>query len=165
VPFRPDALASALGSLRSASATCGLSISGVAWLATRNDEQTRLSLVPDEEPEVVRGPPWWVCVPRAGWPEGLEADLASLGLWEPGRGDRQTELLLEAPGCAGRDAAEAALRACLLTEPEVAAGPDEWAQLADPWRYKQLRVPFSFTSQMGERLCMPCEPPARVASG
>jgi hypothetical protein len=131
-------------------------VSGVAWLATRNDEQTRLSLGPDGEPEVVRGPPWWVCVPRATWPEGLEADLTSLGLWEPGRGDRQTELLLEAPGCAGRDAAEAALRACLLTEREVAAGPGEWARLADPWWEEPPQKLFSFLPPRGERVCVPC---------
>jgi G3E family GTPase len=53
------------------------------------------------------------CVPAAGW------------------GDRKTEVVLIARGLS-RTQIDAELNACLLTEEEVARGPEAWAALEEP---------------------------------
>ncbi len=39
--------------------------------------------------ELRRGEPWWAAVDRLLWPEGMEADMAAAGVWDPDHGDRQ----------------------------------------------------------------------------
>lgn len=76
---------------------------------------------------------WWSAVPRSQWP--TEPDLLAQisaqceGEW----GDRRQELVF-----IGQDLEEPVIRArldaCLLTEQELAAGPEEWgASLVDPF--------------------------------
>lgn len=149
-PFRPAAIAAALasdGSIGNGGESGILrdsELNGVVWLATRNEEQVRLSLVVGGVADVRRGPPWWACVPNEEWPEGLAADLNSLGLWDSEHGDRQTELAIETRGCAASDAIEVALRECLLSEAEMVAGVEAWSLLDDPWWTEHLQKPFSF---------------------
>lgn len=80
---------------------------------------------------------WWAAIDAEEWPAdaasraGIEADMVDDGL--PAEyGDRRQELVLigenlDAPGL------EARLDACLLTDAELAAGPEAWAAYPDPF--------------------------------
>jgi len=80
---------------------------------------------------------WWAALDEADWPRDaadraeVEADMLDEG--QPSSwGDRRQELVLigeqlDAP------ALEALLDACLLTDAEMAAGPDAWAAYPDPF--------------------------------
>lgn len=80
---------------------------------------------------------WWAAIDAGEWPAdaasraGIEADMVDDGL--PAEyGDRRQELVLigenlDATGL------EARLDACLLTDAELAAGPEAWAAYPDPF--------------------------------
>ncbi|MET3515368.1 G3E family GTPase [Pseudacidovorax sp. 1753] len=75
---------------------------------------------------------WWAAVPREHWPEDPEALAAIERHWLPEVGDARQELVL-----IGMDMDEAALRArldaCLLTDAEMARGPEAWLRYDDPF--------------------------------
>lgn len=75
---------------------------------------------------------WWAAVPEALWPTDARALAEIHSEWQEPFGDRRQELVL-----IGVDLDEPALRAsfdrCLLTDAELAAGPDAWSELADPF--------------------------------
>ena len=95
-PFCPKDLMAALDHIRGLSqASSGLiSMGGIAWLATRPNEQVSLSISSPGSPVVVeRGPPWWACVPEEEWPDGLAEAIQPL--WSETFGDRQVDPTLE----------------------------------------------------------------------
>jgi G3E family GTPase len=104
---------------------------GYFWLATRMDWVGELSQAGTARRN--RGVSvWW-----ASLLEGRACDLTQmeelLGLsWDPVFGDRRQELAF-----VGLDMDEAALRArldaCLLTDDEMAWGPQEWLKIPDPF--------------------------------
>ena len=76
---------------------------------------------------------WWAAVPPEEWPTEPEAvaDIAArlhAGPW----GDRRQEIVFIGTEL-DEDALTARLDACLLTDAELAAGPEDWAGLPDPW--------------------------------
>ncbi|MDC7707031.1 zinc metallochaperone GTPase ZigA [Vogesella indigofera] len=75
---------------------------------------------------------WWDAVDRADWPDDAESRALIASRWQEPWGDRQQELVLIG---IDMDAAAltAAFDACLLTDDELAAGADSWADLADPF--------------------------------
>ena len=75
---------------------------------------------------------WWDAVDRADWPDDAESRALIASRWQEPWGDRQQELVLIG---IDMDAAAltAAFDACLLTDAELAAGADSWADLADPF--------------------------------
>ena len=107
-----------------------LRLKGIAWLATRHEQQASLALAGTQF-ELTPGPPWWAALPREEWPEGLQEDIGPL--WDEAHGDRQSEMV-----CIGQDldhaAAKAELDKCLLTDEEMAGGGDKWRDaLPDPF--------------------------------
>jgi len=79
---------------------------------------------------------WWAAVPPERWPQDPEAVAMIRSHWDEQVGDARQELVL-----IGMDMIEAALRArfdaCLLTDTEMAAGPDGWMAWKNPfaeWR-------------------------------
>ena len=107
-----------------------LRLKGIAWLATRHEQQASLALAGTQF-ELTPGPPWWAALPREEWPEGLQEDIGPL--WDEAHGDRQSEMV-----CIGQEldhaAAKAELDKCLLTDEEMAGGGDKWRDaLPDPF--------------------------------
>jgi len=89
---------------------------GFCWIATRPKFVGTLSCVGSLH-DLKQAQPWWAAMEKELWPEGLEHDLKSAGLWQEPHGDRSQEIVV-----IGRhvDAdIEAALDACLLTEAEM----------------------------------------------
>lgn len=75
---------------------------------------------------------WWAAVPKQHWPTDPEALQFIEKYWDPNVGDARQELVV-----IGIDADEHALRqrldACLLTDEEMALGPQGWLELDDPF--------------------------------
>lgn len=76
---------------------------------------------------------WTVAQPDAG---RAQADAAAAGRWHPVWGDRCQELVWIGMGM-DEAAIRAMLDACLLTDEEMALGPEAWAEQIDdplpPW--------------------------------
>lgn len=75
---------------------------------------------------------WWAAVPKQQWPTDAEALQFIEKYWDPNVGDARQELVI-----IGIDANESVLRtrldACLLTDAEMALGPQGWAAFNDPF--------------------------------
>jgi hypothetical protein len=75
---------------------------------------------------------WWAAVPDEDWPRDPESLAIIEKNWDDKFGDCRQELVI-----IGMDMDEAALRArfdaCLLTDEEMALGPNGWEALADPF--------------------------------
>ena len=75
---------------------------------------------------------WWRFVPRAQWPQDDESQQGIRRKWQEVVGDCRQELVF-----IGQHIDFALLRAelddCLLTEAEMAAGPEAWLHLPDPF--------------------------------
>jgi len=109
---------------------------GLFWLASRMDIAGDWSQAGGVCRPGAAGA-WWAAIDAEEWPsEGLaraaiEADLLEDGL--PAEyGDRRQELVLTGIDL-DSDALLARLDACLLTDEEMAAGPETWATYPDPF--------------------------------
>lgn len=75
---------------------------------------------------------WYAALPPEEWPEEAEAQATIRADWQEPWGDRRQELVF-----IGVELDEVALRqkldAALLTEAELAAGPERWRELRDPF--------------------------------
>ena len=75
---------------------------------------------------------WWAAVPPEQWPEDEETVAFIKEKWHEGVGDARQELVL-----IGMNMDEPSLRAqldaCLLTDIELAAGPQAWVKLHNPF--------------------------------
>jgi G3E family GTPase len=103
---------------------------GFCWIATRPDWVglwSQAGKVAELSPHAV----WWDSVPQAEWPEDPESRLGIVCQFDGAWGDRRQELVF-----IGRKldetAVRAALDACLLSDAEMAGGPQAWAAFADP---------------------------------
>ncbi|NWF80357.1 MAG: GTP-binding protein [Chloroflexi bacterium] len=78
------------------------------------------------------GPTWLAAIPRAEWPQTPELDAYLARYWDDSVGDCRQELVF-----IGVNVDEAALRArldaCLLTDGEMALGPERWEFFEDPF--------------------------------
>ena len=170
-PFHPERLFVAL--TRGQASHCKLA--GIAWLASRNDEQATVLHPPSTELgstsaglSVVRGSPWWASVDREDWPEGLAEDLLGTALWDEAYGDRQVEIRVsflqpvQSLPPLHHETIEAELTSCLLTDAELEAGAKAWDKLDDPFLFREENTPFSFAGPPLRSLtCHPCGPPKR----
>jgi G3E family GTPase len=104
---------------------------GFFWLATRMDFIGEWS----QAGGVCRNQPigeWWAAQPKSRWPD-LDEDIRGvLKLMEKPWGDRRQEIVVIG---IGMDEAEvrAGFDACLLTDAEMAPGPEGWAAFPDPF--------------------------------
>ncbi len=104
---------------------------GFFWLATRMDWTGMWSQAGQSASCGAAGM-WFAAVPERAWPTDSDARAHIAAHWQPPFGDRRQELVF-----IGDQLDERALRekldAALLTSEELAAGPDAWARLADPF--------------------------------
>ncbi|WCE09270.1 zinc metallochaperone GTPase ZigA [Pseudomonas sp. JBR1] len=75
---------------------------------------------------------WWAAIPPEQWPDDEETVAFIKEKWHEGVGDARQELVL-----IGMNMDEPSLRAkldaCLLTDTELAAGPQAWVKLHNPF--------------------------------
>ena len=104
---------------------------GFFWLATRMEEAGVWSQA-GPACRSQRAGFWWDAVPETQWPEDEVRKAAIRADWQAPYGDRRQELVL-----IGMEMDEAGLRTafdrCLLTDAEMALGPDVWRTFADPF--------------------------------
>ena len=75
---------------------------------------------------------WWCTVPESRWPRSREARKRILENFQGPYGDRRKEIVMIGMNM-DREAVGRLLDSALLTDEEMAAGPDGWAQLPDPF--------------------------------
>lgn len=104
---------------------------GYFWLASRHQEAGSWSQAGGLMRHGHAGQ-WWRFVPRAQWPQDEEERRALMTKWDAEVGDCRQELVF-----IGQNIDFARLRieldACLLNDAEMAAGPEAWQQLRDPF--------------------------------
>lgn len=126
-PLHPGRLRAAIegGSL------LGTRSKGTAWLATQGERRVQwdhrgLDL------RLSEGKRWWASTPPASWPGDREQWGEIFESWNEPWGDRcQSLTIIGAELDRGRTGC--ALEACLLTDQEMAMGPDVWATWEDPF--------------------------------
>jgi G3E family GTPase len=129
LPFHPERLWSALDQLHTKGSV--LRSKGYFWLASRHDE----SLLWSQAGSCASCQPaglWYAALPEADWPEDdtLRAQIRTQLDWP--WGDRCQELVfIGAPVQESR--LRALLDAALLTDSELAQGPESWAKWPDPF--------------------------------
>jgi len=111
---------------------------GFFWLASRLDKIGVWS----QAGRIARldfGGFWWAAIPREYWPDvpAIQAEIESR--WYQDVGDCRQELVfigIEMDEISLYDS----LQACLLTDQEMAAGPEAWGYLSDPFPVWKLSV-------------------------
>ena len=75
---------------------------------------------------------WWRFVPQNQWPEDAETRAEIFKKWLPETADCRQELVFIGQQI-DFNALTVELDACLLTDAEIAMGPDAWQRLSDPF--------------------------------
>jgi hypothetical protein len=69
-------------------------------------------------------------IDKEDWPANLERDIAPL--WHEPHGDRQQEIVVIGQQL-DQDVVTKVLNACLLSDKEMEAGPENWLKLTNPF--------------------------------
>ncbi len=104
---------------------------GFFWLASRPDAAGEWS----QAGGVVRHGPagiWWAAAPSEHWPQDLEQRARIEAEFEGEYGDRRQEIVFIGQYLDPEQTREV-LDRCLLTDVELAAGPEAWKTLDDPF--------------------------------
>ena len=150
IPFHPlrlhDAMKHALKKTddKSSPLAALVRMKGVAWIAPIPELQAVVTLA-GKVFSVVPSQPWWDVVPRERWPPGLAESL--MPVWRQPYGDRQVEI-----SCIGqymdKDAVDAALRSCLLTDEEIVLPPSVHRELPNPYEEPWSRILYDNREDM-----------------
>ncbi|MFI7275687.1 CobW family GTP-binding protein [Streptomyces sp. NPDC049879] len=125
-PFHPGRLHDALEDLSCAAARSR----GRFWLADRPDTLLAWDAAGGALCVESAGP-WLASLPDAAWELVPPVRRAAAALdWHPEHGDRCQHLVFTSPGL-DRDGLTRVLESCLLTDAELAAGPDAWKRWPD----------------------------------
>lgn len=104
---------------------------GIFWLASKYQEAGSWSQAGGLMRYGYAGR-WWRFVPQDQWPEDAEIRAEILKKWLPETADCRQELVFIGQHI-DFNALTVELDACLLTDAEVAMGPEAWLQLRDPF--------------------------------
>lgn len=74
---------------------------------------------------------WWAEQDENEWPEDPAMRARIESDWDPELGDRRQEIVVI--GTSEREQMRARLDACLLSDDEMALGPEQWARFEDPF--------------------------------
>lgn len=127
-PFHPDRLLCCIEEDRLAGV---IRSKGVIWLATRHDmaaEWSQAGGVISVQPAGL----WGAAVPREEWPSDDDFETEMDEVWIEPWGDRRIELVLIGQHL-NQYQIITTLEECLLTNEELAAGPDVWSAWSDPF--------------------------------
>jgi G3E family GTPase len=102
---------------------------GFFWLATRMDEVGGLNLAGSELHCASAGA-WWAARDRSSRESGMSDRTRAE--WQEPFGDRRQSFAIMALEV-DRATLQSPLEACLLTDAEMAGGPDTWKKFADPF--------------------------------
>jgi len=104
---------------------------GLLWLATRMD---MAGLWSQAGQCCQLGPAgfWWAAAPLEAWPDDPEEVAVVNSLFAGEYGDRRQELVFIAQDL-DRIVLESTLESCVLTDEEMALGPEVWSRFDDPW--------------------------------
>ncbi|MCG7868424.1 MAG: hypothetical protein B6D70_11375 [gamma proteobacterium symbiont of Stewartia floridana] len=104
---------------------------GFFWLASRHDAAGELS----QAGGIMRHGPagiWWAAAPREHWPQEPEYRARIEAEFDGEYGDRRQEIVFIGQHL-DPDQTRATLDQCLLTDNELAAGPETWKTYDDPF--------------------------------
>ncbi|MEJ2630707.1 MAG: zinc metallochaperone GTPase ZigA [Acidihalobacter sp.] len=104
---------------------------GFFWLASRPDFAGEWS----QAGGIVRHGPagiWWAAAPREHWPQEPEYRARIEAEFEGEYGDRRQEIVFIGQNL-DPDQTRATLNRCLLTDAELAVGPEAWKKFDDPF--------------------------------
>ncbi|PDW00785.1 zinc metallochaperone GTPase ZigA [Candidatus Viridilinea mediisalina] len=104
---------------------------GLVWLATRME----ICGIWSQAGGACRLEPggiWWAALPEEEIPEDPEEEAALVKVWHSEWGDRRQELVLIGQNM-DEDDLRTRFNACLLTDDELALGPEGWQAFADPF--------------------------------
>ncbi len=104
---------------------------GFFWLASRMDIAGLWSQAGGLL-RIERAGRWWAAVPREQWPDSPELQSYILSEWQQPYGDRRQEIVFIGANMK-QDVICEALQSSLLTDEEMAAGPERWRRLPDPF--------------------------------
>jgi G3E family GTPase len=104
---------------------------GFFWIATRMTEAGSWSQA-GAACRTGRAGFWYAALDERAWPEDPTSRSRIRSLFEGPYGDRRQELVLIGVGM-NENNLRAGLDACLLTDEEMARGPDTWREMADPF--------------------------------
>jgi len=104
---------------------------GFFWLASRMDIAGLWSQAGGLL-RIERAGRWWAAVPREQWPDSPELQSYILSEWQQPYGDRRQEIVFIGADMK-QDVICEALESSLLTDEEMAAGPERWRRLPDPF--------------------------------
>jgi G3E family GTPase len=127
-PFHPNRFAEALKTGWSGNV---LRSKGFFWLASRPDMAGEWS----QAGGIMRHGPagtWWAATPREHWPQDPEYLASIKAVFDGAYGDRRQEIVFIGQSLRPEET-RAILNRCLLTDAEMATGPEAWKTLEDPF--------------------------------
>ena len=110
---------------------------GYIWIASKNDYVGLWSQAGNSL-KIERYGRWWDSAPESRWPTDEGARARVMEIWKPEIGDRRQSFVVIGRDM-NTDALRRDLRRCLLSENEMALGPERWARFDDPfpdWRHR-----------------------------
>ena len=125
-PFHPERL---MTFLQSPLMRRVLRAKGFAWIASRPRWKALIQTAGTQALVAPAGM-WWALVPEEQWPSEGEARRHIERVWDEDFGDMRQELVLIGVDLP-RKKLDAALRAALLTDAELAGGEEAWLQMED----------------------------------
>ncbi len=104
---------------------------GFVWLASRHDWVGLWSQA-GKVCGLSGAGSWWATASEDEWPESPQARAEIVEGFDPEFGDRRQEVIFIGQNI-DPDLVRRGFEACLLTDAEMALGPELWAEFDDPW--------------------------------
>ncbi|MEO0454429.1 MAG: zinc metallochaperone GTPase ZigA [Verrucomicrobiota bacterium] len=109
---------------------------GFIWMASRMDYAFMYSRA-GATSSLNQAGMWWASMPKNRWPDEEEQVEGILERWEKPYGDRRQELVVIGQEM-DSEFIESLFKSALLTEEEMAEGPESWSQFSDPFPQWEL---------------------------
>ena len=104
---------------------------GFCWLATKHDFAAMWSQAGGSFRMEPAGR-WWAVAPKEHWPDDEESKAWIESKWNEPFGDRRQEVVMIGVNL-DESHTRGLLESCLLTDEELASGPDGWSMWSDPF--------------------------------